>query len=93
MTVYNQDGIQKNHSTTHATERSHFGGDSGIPVPGKPELFPKSGEVGERTKDPWPAAVGDSGMPERDDGKAGREGDDISVFIPACMYTQRLTRP
>lgn len=24
----------------------YFGGDSGIPVSGKPELFPKSGDVG-----------------------------------------------
>ena len=52
-------------------------------MPGKPELFPKSGEVG-RTNDPWPAAVGDSGMPESDVGKLGRDGDDIKVLIPAC---------
>ena len=51
------------------TKGFHFG-ESGIPVPGKPELFPNSGEVGGRTNDPWPAAVGDSGMPESDVGKA-----------------------
>lgn len=62
----------------------HFGGESGIPVPGKPELVPNSGEVGS-TNDPWPAVVGDSGMPERDVGKADRVGDDISGLIPACI--------
>lgn len=51
--------------------------------------MPKSGEVGGRTNDPWPAAVGDRGMPESDVGKAGREGDDIRVFIPIiCVYTK-----
>lgn len=54
-----------------------------MPVPGKPEVFPKRGEVG-RTNDPCPAAVGDRGMPESDVGKVDRDGDDISVFIPAC---------
>jgi len=39
-----------------------------MPVPGKPEVFPKRGEVG-RTNDPCPAAVGDRGMPESDVGK------------------------
>ena len=65
--------------------RFYFGGESGIPVPGKPELFPNSGEVGDNTNEPWPAAVGDSGMPESDVGKADCVGDDISGFIPACI--------
>lgn len=55
-----------------------------MPVPGKPEVFPKRGEVG-RTNDPCPAAVGDRGMPESDVGKVDRDGDDISVFIPVSI--------
>lgn len=65
----------------------YFGGESGIPVPGKPELFPNSGEVGGNTNDPCPAAVGDSGMPESDVGKADCVGD-ISGFIPACIQKE-----
>lgn len=64
--------------------RFYFGGESGIPVPGKPELFPNSGEVGGNTNELCPAAVGDSGMPESDVGKADCVGD-ISGFIPACI--------
>lgn len=69
----------------------YFGGDSGIPVSGKPELFPKSGDVGWRIKDAWPVGGGDRRMSERDVGKADREGDDISGFIPVWMHTQWLT--
>ena len=65
----------------------YFGGESGIPVPGKPELFPNSGEVGGNTNEPCPAAVGDSGMPESDVGKADCVGD-ISGFIPACIQKE-----
>lgn len=61
----------------------YFGGESGIPVPGK--LFPNRGEVGGRTNDAWPAAVGESGMPDREVGKADRVGEDISGFIPECI--------
>ena len=64
--------------------RFYFGGESGIPVPGKPELFPNSGEAGGNTNEPCPGAVGDSGMPESDVGKADCVGD-ISGFIPACI--------
>lgn len=64
--------------------RFYFGGESGIPVPGKPELFPNSGEVGGNTNELCPAAVGDSGMPESDVGKADCVGD-ISGFIPVSI--------
>lgn len=41
--------------------------------------------MGGRTNDAWPAAVGESGMPDREVGKADRVGEDISGFIPECI--------
>lgn len=41
--------------------------------------------MGGRTNDAWPAAVGESGMPDREVGKADRVGEDISGFIPGSI--------
>jgi len=43
--------------------------------------------VGDNTNEPWPAAVGDSGIPESDVGKADCVGD-ISGFIPTCILEE-----
>lgn len=62
----------------------YFGGEFGILVFGKFELFLNSGEVGGNINEFCLVVVGDSGMFESDVGKVDCVGD-ISGFIFVCI--------